>query len=431
MRPQGLLTLVFLVAAGTCGGEEAPSPVYDSPRLAGLARDVTAGKKDALAGFWRDVQGKAPLVEPVPDDAGQCFVTFLFRGSDKTRGVGLRGGIPGGSEFNLLTHMPGTDLWYRTQRCPKDARFTYFFVVDPPAEEPRNRLEALAVMLRIRFDPLNARTFDRRPMVELPDAPRQSLLARPAGMAAGTLTRRKISSALLKEERSVTVYMPPAYDPAGEPAGLLILLDGDVYERDIPAPVILDNLIAQGKIAPVVAVLVQQKDRLKELTCSEVFADFLARELVPWVRKNYRVGPEAARTVVGGYSAGGLMAAYCGLRHSAVFGNVLAQSGSFWYVPGALAMTGPPAPYAETAWLTREFVVAPRLPLRFYLEVGRFEVSFVASQLGENRRFRDVLKAKGYDVVYSEFNGGHEALSWRGTFGNGLLALLGNAGATP
>jgi len=39
---------------------------------------------------------------------------------------------------------------------------------------------------------------------------------------------------------------------------------------------------------------------------------------------------------------------------------------------------------------------------------------------------RDVLRARGYTVHYSEFAGGHNPMSWRGTLANGLMALLGD-----
>jgi enterochelin esterase family protein len=38
---------------------------------------------------------------------------------------------------------------------------------------------------------------------------------------------------------------------------------------------------------------------------------------------------------------------------------------------------------------------------------------------------RDVLLAKGYEVHYQQFAGGHDYLSWRGTFADGLIDLIG------
>jgi enterochelin esterase family protein len=32
---------------------------------------------------------------------------------------------------------------------------------------------------------------------------------------------------------------------------------------------------------------------------------------------------------------------------------------------------------------------------------------------------RNVLRAKGYDLTYSEYAGGHEFICWRGSFADG------------
>src|SRR6266699_3158779 len=58
---------------------KAPSRL-DSPRLMALARKVKAGNRAALKQFWEEVQGKTPLVEPVPGDDQFRRVTFLWRG---------------------------------------------------------------------------------------------------------------------------------------------------------------------------------------------------------------------------------------------------------------------------------------------------------------------------------------------------------------
>jgi enterochelin esterase family protein len=51
--------------------------------------------------------------------------------------------------------------------------------------------------------------------------------------------------------------------------------------------------------------------------------------------------------------------------------------------------------------------------------------------LETSRHMRDVLLAKGYEVHYQQFVGGHDYLSWRGTFADGLIALIGGPGREP
>ena len=115
------------------------------------------------------------------------------------------------------------------------------------------------------------------------------------------------------------------------------------------------------------------------------------------------------------------MASYCVLTHPDVFGNVISQSGAYWVYPGCFDN---PAPLDRNGGtLTDEFVKSPKLPIRFYLEAGRFENGSPVDLLGENRRLRDVLRAKGYDVTYSEFSGGHHYISWRGSFSDALIAV--------
>jgi enterochelin esterase family protein len=66
--------------------------------------------------------------------------------------------------------------------------------------------------------------------------------------------------------------------------------------------------------------------------------------------------------------------------------------------------------------------------LRFHLAAGTFESDKNGGGgeiLETTRHLRDVLLAKGYEVHYQQFVGGHDGLSWRGMFADGLIALLG------
>jgi enterochelin esterase family protein len=416
-----------------------PKEVVQSPRLITLTKDLQGGNREALKQFWKEMQDKSPLVEPVKGDAHSSWVTFLWRGNDKTRRVSVTGGLPTVDGEKWLTHLADTDVWYRTEKIPNDARFTYGFVVNRPVKlPPSNDPAALAKYLEQcpgRTDPLNPNTVILQGMapaslLELSEAPAQPWVKLLERVPKGTLKEHKIKSKSLKGERAVTIYTPANYDPKGEKHGLLVLFDGAFYLDDemVPGPTILDNLIARKKIHSLVVVFVKHEllTRNKDLACSDAFGDFLVKELVPWVRAEYRVSEDRVRTIVGGLSLGGLMASSCGLRHADVFGNVLSQSGSYWWFPGGLEQDDRDLPVAEPGWLTREYLAAPRRDVRFYVEIGRFEQGGgFNNAVAETRRFRDVHQAKGYAVQYSEFTGGHEYVCWRGSFADGLMALAG------
>jgi enterochelin esterase family protein len=113
-----------------------------------------------------------------------------------------------------------------------------------------------------------------------------------------------------------------------------------------------------------------------------------------------------------------------GFKHPEVFGNVLSQSGSFWWKPDE---------EKNWEWLTHQFAASPRIPLRFSFEAGLLENTsggpagrpFPPPLLVANRNLRDTLQSKGYSVHYTEFNGNHTLFNWRGTLASHLIALVG------
>lgn len=73
---------------------------------------------------------------------------------------------------------------------------------------------------------------------------------------------------------------------------------------------------------------------------------------------------------------------------------------------------------------------SPKLPLKFYMDAGSFEVDLNGGGgaiLEPSLHMRDVLLAKGYEVHYQENVGGHDYLSWRGSLSDGLIALVGTS----
>lgn len=410
---------LVLAAPVPLAAQHAPAETLDSPRLRRLQVELERGG-DSTA-FWAErVAHGTPLVEPA--GPGEDWVTFLWRGAQ--RNVRLFGGP--GYDHAALQRLGRSDVWFVTFRLPRQTRLSYQLAPDVPELNADPGTRRRAILATAQADPLNPRAFPARQadpfrydsVLELADAPPQPWVAPRPGVARGSVERHLFDSPLLGNQRAVYLYRPAGYQPGGADNHLLYLFDAGPYLDKVPTPTVLDNLIAAGALPPTAAVLIDNPSgdtRAAELPGNPRFARFLAEELRPWLQARGLDAP-AARTVVAGSSYGGLAASYVALRYPQVFGNVLSQSGSYWWAP----------PGEEPEWLTRQYVEAPRLPVRFYLEAGQFEQG--DGQLGifeTTRHLRDVLRAKGYPVVHREWASGHDYLNWRGTLAEGLLALIG------
>lgn len=386
-------------------GERPP----ESERLRQLREELRTVGEHAVDEFLEEVRGRAPLVEKVAPDGSRRLVTFLYRGTPAVQGVRMAGG-PYREGPKALSRLGKTHVWYRTEEMPPDAKFVYFYTVTQ--SRPRRRADGRADEVVVTLptnDPLNPNQFNGGSVVWPVGVPLPATSIEPAARLRGKVSEHTVKSAVLGEKRSFSIYTPPSTD---KPPCLLVALDGEDYTTLIPTPLILDDLIAAGRLPPTVGVFVNhQGQRFRDLRCSSAFTQFLATELVPWVRSEFRATNRADRTVVAGASLGGLAAAFAGESNPHVFGKVLSQSGAYWYHPEA----------GQDGWLSTRFAAGERRPVEFWMEVGAFESP---AMVLNNRRFRDVLRAKRYPVRYREYNGGHDFLTWRESLAEGLVRLL-------
>ncbi|MEM7530590.1 MAG: alpha/beta hydrolase-fold protein [Chloroflexota bacterium] len=389
-----------------------------SPRLQALYHELEAGDTYALDAFWYEIRGKgAPLVEDIEGSGNEVLVTFLWRANDSITNVFIFGGP---AEQAPMTRLGDTDLWYRSYHIRSDARFTYELgpTNQPVPENPAGWDPNLAMW---QTDPLNPEqcTYPHDPegsffgytasLVELPNALPQPWLKPTASIPAGKTDLVRYQSQLLNNTRRVWVYTPPAVAEPSDPYNLLILFDGFVYSQVIPTATILDNLLAVDKIKPTVAVMIDPVDRASELDGSQQFTTFLVDEFLPWIRECYPVTDAAVHTTIGGSSMGGLAALYTALERPDVFGNVISQSGAFWF-------GNPDNQDWFVAKVANEFQPSPEHLLSIYMDVGLYE----PINLHINRKMRDVLQQKKMNIEYSEVSRTHEPLSWQ----EGLMEVL-------
>ncbi|HEV2963969.1 MAG TPA: alpha/beta hydrolase-fold protein [Candidatus Angelobacter sp.] len=454
------ITLTTVVSLDERLAPAPPPELYESDQIKKLKTDLSAGRPNAVADFWKDVTAKTtPLLEPIEGDKQYMRATFLWQGNEATKNVIVQW-YPytrAWPDDYRMAHLAGTNVWYKTFKINRQARFVYRLTPNAGylrSTRDRDWAQFRMFMAGGQTDPLNPKHWLHFPdnpeaakyqdwsAVEMPDAPPQPWAAQRPGIPAGTIETEQFKSAMLNNERDLSIYLPPGYDKRNtrQPYGLVVLFDGRAYASAkaipsiIPGSTTLDNLIAEKRIPPVVALLIDNPPGLRnfELACNRKFLESLNAEMIPWVRQHYNVTQDPKNTVVAGLSFGGLSAACAAFYHPETFGNALSQSGAFSWTPSKsdnpLEFKLIPDPDVEPNWMVKQFLASPRIPVRFYLTIGTDEFDPSGRGLDgltSNRHLRDVLLAKGYEVHYQEYYGGHDFLSWRGSIADGLIALIG------
>lgn len=164
----------------------------------------------------------------------------------------------------------------------------------------------------------------------------------------GELRMVTIPSKALKSQRQTYVYTPPGYGDASKPLPVLYLYHGfgDTVASWVDqgrAPQILDNLLAEKKIEPMIVVIPDTEADIPEAIAENfpgadrrknfypINADAVDRELIedliPYMKQHYRVRDDADSRAVVGLSQGGYQALVSGLTHLGTFGWIANFSG--------------------------------------------------------------------------------------------------------
>lgn len=417
------------------------TPPADSQRIDALTKAIAGGDVNATSSFWAEVEKTgSPIIESAPDSADDMIVTFVARATpgvdlSATPGVFFFGAKP---PIAAMAPVMGTDVFFKSYRVSKTARSAYGVLwprgrtPDPAAvmvvPQPNATWELLPDALAHTSTSITRLGAKSTPYdwFEGTAAPQEPYLAARPNVPHGTVATWDFASKTFGDTRKVSIYTPPGYDAKKSGGyGLVLVFDRDEYLSVVPTPTLLDNLIVDRKIPPVVVVLVGSagpETRMRDLIPNDEFQTFLRSELVPWVRARRNLSHDPRRNAVAGSSLGGLTALYTGLKASDLFGAVVSQSASLWWAPDVWP-EGEDVPLSVDANRMAElFAQSPKLPLTIWMDVGRWERQMMVTP---NRELRTVLNAKGYAVTYQEQESGHDYVTWRRTLAEGLIATLG------
>lgn len=385
-----------------------------------LQEKIEQGNLIALQEFWDMVETKGtPLIEKIEGDFENCLVTFIYKVDEEVENIVLMPPIDWDNlQESKMQRLLETNLWYVTYKLKNDVRSTYFFSINDSFDndwEKKVTIHDKSNKNILVFEGENGEKDTLRSYVVMPNAPDHFWVKERNDIPKGNLYEHEFNSKNLEKDRKVRIYTPYGYEKTNNPYGFLLLTDGNEYINMLSTIEVLNNLIADKKIPPIVTIFIDSTEtRMEELKCNDNFSSIIVEELLPWARDNYNITNKSSESIIAGLSLGGLTASYLGLKHSEVFGNVLSQSGSYWYAP---------EDYKDECWTGNQYEAIDKLPLKFYLNIGILENK--ERMIGTNIKLRDVLIKKGYTVDFEYFNSGHDYLSWGETLANGLISLIG------
>jgi len=320
------------------------------------------------------------------------------------------GWLPGKT---IMTPIGGGLLHYQHD-FEQDARLDYRFVQLTGGDTQPQR------------DPLNARTgksgFGDASELAMPAYVRPLVTLCDESVPRGTLIQGTIKSKALHQQRAYTVYLP--HDYSRQAPYLLYpsiyFHDGDDYLKMGEAITILDNLIHQGSLPPLVAVFVSPVDREKEYNCSDVFTSFFCDELVPEMHRLYSLEANPACRCVVGSSLGGVISLYMASRRYDTFRMLCAQSTITRSINGL-----------DKYNALTTFEANVHLPLRLALVIGSYEHCFRIDSQGQCRdlltpvrELRNVLDEHDYPYYYREEHQSHSWSLWRDTLADALIFVF-------
>jgi enterochelin esterase-like enzyme len=322
-------------------------------------------------------------------------VTFLYWGKPKRR-VELVSELSfwSANRNTVLQKVAGEDLYHLTIELPEDARLEYKFMVDG----------------QWYFDPLNPLKCENgigsQNSYLLMDKFKKVREIYPTeGIPHGEIREFEFTGKAIEGKRIVYVYLPHGYKNSDTRFPVIYFHDGGDYIHRASAVNTINNLIAEKRIKPIIAVFINPINRMTEYMYNIRYSKLIAEEIIPKVDEKFRTMATGDGRAIMGASLGGIISFYTAYNFPDHFRNIAGQSSSFLYLEKEV---------------TRMIQNSSR-DFNVYMDVGLFE-----SLIYSNRRISQVYKQKGIRHFYQEISEGHTWSNWGCHVKDALLFFWGS-----
>ncbi|MBI2430042.1 MAG: hypothetical protein HYV29_14840 [Ignavibacteriales bacterium] len=334
----------------------------------------------------------APIIE------GDSLLHFVSYGMVKT--VLINGDLQGWTLPDTMNKIEcgNISFFYKTFVVPSDARFDYKIIVDGTE----------------RLDPANVLVapsgYGPHSEVRMPGFVSSPYLVPRENVPRGTIENIEVNphiTAPLKQYslrvRPLKIYIPPGYDTLSH-LPVIYVQDGFETIEFAFLPTVIDNLIADKKINPLIAVFIPPLRRGDEHMGyqRDQYKKYLCDELVPMIDEKYKTDRSPSRRTLVGISSGGFSSLYTVFNRPDIFLKVGGQSSTIT---------------PELKEIVSRKADRNLLPpsMKIYLDCGRYDLrrnnddDFVTL----NRSFSGFLSSLRIPHFYKEVNDGHQWGSWR------------------
>jgi enterochelin esterase family protein len=233
----------------------------------------------------------------------------------------------------------------------------------------------------------------------------------------GAVSSKYYYSNVTDSWRRFFVYTPPGYDENRKEKYPVVYIQHGGGEDETgwtvqgKTDIILDNLIAEGKIKPMIAVIANGNVRTgRGGYSSEGMASFkkeMTENVVPFIDNNYRTKADPKNRAICGLSMGGGQSFYVGLESLNYFGSVgVFSSGLFGGIRNPSGNTFD-AEKEIPGLLSKSNEFNKKLDL-FYISCGEQDM-----RIEFTKQAVATMRENGLEVKFNSFPGDHEWQVWR------------------
>lgn len=337
------------------------------------------------------------------------IATFVYKGSAKV--IVIAGGVAGGFEGDYpmpLKKIEGTDFFYKSLEFPDDTKLEYKYIAD--GVYVPDVLNKIVTNNEFKNNELVMSKYINKVERDYH-----------ADIPHGTVEDKVISctsytnsgSIVYNAQRKYSVYLPYGYSK-DKRYKTIYFQDGKGYINEAFVPNILDYMIANKEIEPMVAIFINfvgdDRDADYINTTKSKYVDFLVDTFIPKMETDYSLVADKEGRILVGASNSGAFIVYAAYKYPDKFKYLLSHSGAFNVLNDQRFDT-----------TTFKNLITAKYPVKIFLSAGYYEtwvsMNGVMYDVLKNNLSVEAIKCKKYNMT-------HCYQLWGDCLREGLLWLL-------